>query len=511
MARTNNSIRNIIFAFGTQAISILTNFAIRTIMIRYLGNQAVSLNGLFTEVLSVLSLTELGVGSAIIYNLYKPLANNDREKVRQLMGLFKTAYRVIAGATLMLGVAVCPFLHLLVNSLDYSMNYVRAVYLLFVVDLSVSYLFSYKLSLLNADQKNYVTSRINMWMKLVGAGVKIAVLIFAKEFIAFLIVSIAITLIGNIIGSVTVDNYYPWLKESHEKLPTEERKEVFANIKNLFIKALSGKITNSTDNMLISALVNTLQVGIYSNYSLIIGIFRQVANQIAYGGLTASLGNLLVTEKEEKCVTVFRRLLYLFYIIAAMAAVGTVCCIDLFVEELWIKQEEYVLGTGVVFVCCLNLFMEIVHRPLWAIMEVSGLFRQDKYVSITGSIVNLIVSIALGLKIGMAGIFIGTFLTYAIQAVLKAKLLYEKRFGRSPWRYYLVTAGMFAGMLLQMAVSYWLCSLVRTESCVAEFLLRGVISVAVTGGSILLVTFKTEAFSYYLRLAKSMVTKKAEK
>ena len=142
MARTNNSIRNIIFAFGFQAVSILTNFIIRTIMIRYLGNQAVSLNGLFTEVLSVLSLTELGVGSAIVYNLYKPLAENNQEKVRQLMGLFKTAYRIIAGATFVIGILICPWVHLLVNSLDYSLNYIRAVYVLFVVDLAASYLFS---------------------------------------------------------------------------------------------------------------------------------------------------------------------------------------------------------------------------------------------------------------------------------------------------------------------------------------------------------------------------------
>ena len=507
MARTNNSIRNIIFAFGFQAVSILTNFIIRTIMIRYLGNQAVSLNGLFTEVLSVLSLTELGVGSAIVYNLYKPLAENNQEKVRQLMGLFKTAYRIIAGATFVIGILICPWVHLLVNSLDYSLNYIRAVYVLFVVDLAASYLFSYKLSLLNADQKNYMVSKINMWMRFLGAGVKIAVLILTKEFVFFLLVSIAITFIGNVIGSIMVDKCYPWLKENHEKLPKEEQKAVFANIKNLFIKTLSGKITSSTDNMLISTLVNTLQVGIYSNYSLIIGIFRQVANQIVYGGITASLGNLLVTEEEEKCVTVFNRLLYLFYIIATVACVGTFCCIDLFIEGLWIKKAEYLLGTGIVFVCCLNLFMEILHRPLWAVMEVSGLFQQDKYVSIAGSVVNLVISVVLGLRIGMSGIFIGTFLTYAIQAVLKAKLLFEKRFSRSAWKYYLVTTGMFVGMLAQMAVAYWLCGLLTIESVVVRFVLYVLISSGVTGGSILLCTFRMEAFSYYLGFARGILVK----
>lgn len=509
MARTRNSIRNILFAFGAQAVSTLINFVVRTIMIKYLGNQAVSLNGLFTEVLSMLSLTELGVGSAIVYNLYKPLAEDNREKVCQLMDLFQKSYRIIAGATLGIGVAICPWLHLFVNSLDYSMGYIRVIYVLFVVNLSVSYLFSYKFSLLNADQKGYIMSVFGIVTKVLGAGVNVAVLILTKDFVVYLSVSICFTLLGNMVGSHIVNRTYPWLKEKHEKLPKEEQKSVFSNIKNLFIKTLSGKITSSTDNLLISALVSTLQVGLYSNYALVIGVFRQVANQIAYGGLTASLGNLIVTEDEDKCVTVFNRLVYLFYIIAAISSVGVFCCIDLFVVELWIKDEAYLLGsTMIVFVCCLNLFMEIMHRPLWAIMEVSGLFRQDKYISIIGSAVNLVVSIALGLKLGITGIFIGTFLTYAIQAVLKAKLLYEQCFHRRAGKYYIVSAIMLLGMLLQMAGSYWVCSLIRLDSVILQFLVQGIVCAAITGGSIVLITCKTEAFSYYLGLAKSMVKRK---
>lgn len=509
MARTKNSIRNILYAFGAQAVSTLINFVLRTIMIKFLGNQAVSLNGLFTEVLAMLSLTELGVGSAIVYNLYKPLAEDNHEKVCQLMDLFKKAYRIIAGATLVLGIALCPWLHLFVNSLDYSMGYIRAVYLLFVINLSASYLFSYKFSLLNADQKGYIMSAFSVATKIVGTGVRIVVLVLTKDFIIYLSASICFTLLGNLVGSHIVNKTYPWLKERHDKLPKEEQKSVFANIKNLFIKTLSGKITSSTDNLLISALVSTLQVGLYSNYALVIGVFRQVANQIAYGGLTASLGNLIVTEDEDKCVTVFNRLVYLFYLIAAVSCVGVFCCIDLFVVELWIKDEAYLLGsTMIVFVCCLNMFMEIMHRPLWAIMEVSGLFRQDKYISIVGSTVNLVVSVVLGLKLGITGIFIGTFFTYAIQAVLKAKLLYEKCFHRSVRRYYIVSTVMFLGVLAQMACSYWVCGMIRLDSSILRFLVQGVICAVITGGSIVLVTCKTEAFSYYLGLAKSMIKKK---
>lgn len=504
MARTKNSIKNIIFALGLQAMTILSNFVIRTIMIQKLGMQAVSLNGLFTEVLAALSMAELGVGSAIVYNLYKPLAENDHKKVRQLMGLFQNAYRIIAAATFLVGVVLCPWIHYMVKSIDYPLNYIRLVYLLFVIDLSMSYLFSYKVSLMNADQKNHIQSKISMAMKPVEVIVKILVLVITNNFVVYLLFSILVTFLGNVVRSYVVDKHYPWLRKNEEVLPKEERKEVFSNIKNLFIKSLSGKITTSTDNMLISVLVDTLQVGYYSQYSLVIGVFRQVANQVAYGGLGASLGNLLVTEEEEKCERVFYRLEYLFFIIASVSAVCVYCCIKPFIL-MWVKSEDFLLGQTVVFICCMNLFIEIINRPLWSVMEVSGLFKYDKYVSIAGSVVNLVVSIVLGMKMGMAGIFIGTFMTYLIQSVLKAYLLFTMRLHLKPWKQYGLVVVMFAGILFQMTVSKGLCDKFIFDNQLVAFVVYGLISVGIVGISIVLCTFYTDSFHYYLNMVTGSV------
>lgn len=507
MARTKNSIRNIIFAFCLQGVTTLINFITRTVMIRYLGMQAVSLNSLFTEVLEALSLAELGVGTAIVYNLYKPLADNDHDKVCQLMGLFRTAYRVIAAITFVIGMCVCPFIQYLVNSVDYSLGYIRIVYMLFVLNLAMSYLYTYKVSLINADQKAYVLSKINILITLLNAGVKLVVLVVTQNYIVFLVITISLTLIWNVVRSKLVDKYYPWLKGNYKKLPKDERNEVFSNIKNLFIKTLSGKITYSTDNILISALVSTIQVGLYSNYSLVIGVFRQIANQIAYGGIGASLGNLLVTESHERCEKVFYRLVYLFYVVAAIGCVGVFCCITPFIM-VWLKSEEYILDTCVVLVCCINLFIEVANRPLWSIMEVSGLFKFDKYASIAGSIVNLIVSVVLGLKMGMLGIFIGTFLTFLIQVILKAYLLFTMRLNSSPAKYYFYQLLMFAALIIQLVVSSYVCSLIQLSNYVLKFLLCGAISVGITAGSILSVTCRTDACRYYLDMIKGLLRRK---
>lgn len=510
MARTKNSIHNIIFALCLQGVTVVANFVIRTIMIERLGMQATSLNGLFTEVLAALSMAEMGVGTAIVYNLYKPLAENDHKKVRQLMGLFKSAYRVIAVVTFVIGLALCPWIHYLVKSIDYSLNYIRLVYMLFVVDLSMSYLFSYKVSLMNADQKSHIQSKVSMAIKPVEVIIKIVVLLTTNNFVAYLLSSILVTFLGNLVRSYVVDKYYPWLGKNEDTLPKEERKEVFANIKNLFIKALSGKITSSTDNMLISALVDTLQVGYYSNYSLPIGVFRQLANQIAYGGIGASMGNMLVTENEDRCIKVFYRLEYLFFVIGALASVCVYCCVDPFIL-IWLKKEEFLLARNVIFVCCMNLFIEVVNRPLWSIMEVSGLFKYDKYVSIAGSVVNLVVSIILGMKIGMVGIFIGTFMTYLIQSVLKTMLLFRMRLHRNPAKQYILLACMCGGMLIQMFVAEALCSKFVFENQIVSFVVHGLVSAGVVAVTTILCTFFTDAFKYYLEMVTSMVKRVLKK
>ena len=496
MARTKNSIKNIIFALCFQGVSVAANFVIRSIMISRLGMQAISLNGLFTEVLAALSMAELGVGTAIVYNLYKPLAENDYKKVRQLMGLFKSAYLVIATVTFLIGTVLCPWIPYLVKSVDYSQNYIRLVYMLFVVDLSMSYLFSYKVSLMNADQKNHIQSKISMMIKPFDVIIKVIVLLITENFVVYLVCSILVTFLTNVLRSYVVDKYYPWLKENEDILPKEERKEVFSNIKNLFIKSLSGKITNSTDNILISSLVNTLQVGYYSNYSLPIGVFRQLANQIAYGGVSASLGNLLVTENEEKCAKVFYRLEYLFFVIGAVGSVCVYCCITPFIL-LWLGSEQYMLTKNVVFIWCQNLFIDVINRPLWSVMEVSGLFKYDKYVSIAGSVVNLAVSIILGLKVGMLGIFIGTFITYLVQSLLKAALLFRVRLNTSPLKQYILLALMCGGMLLQMFIADSVCSRLEFQNQYVAFVVYGFISAGIVVVSTMLCTFFTDAFQYY--------------
>ncbi len=431
--RTQKSIKNIAVAIVVQIITVLLSFVTRTLLVTSLGVESVSLNGLFTEVISMLSLTELGVGSAIIYNLYKPLTEGNKEKVCKLMGLFKTAYNIIALATFCIGVALLPVIHLLVNQVNYSKNYIRLVYFLFVLQTSVSYLFSYKVSLLNADQQKYIYSIIHLAFKGIGTFAAACILFTTYNYVYYLISVIFFNIMTNFVASIVVDKKYPYLKEDHGKLSPDETKNVFSNIKNLFIKNVSAKVTNSTDNILISTLVGTLSVGIYTNYSIILNAVKQFSVQIS-GALAGSLGNLFASEKSNHCIMVLDRLTFIFFIIASSLSVCLYCCITPFIE-VWLGKD-WILANSVIFICCVNLFLDFCKIPLWQSLEVSGLFKKDKNISIIGTTINLIISIILGMKMGISGIFWGTFATYVVQIVLKIHLLFKDYFNDSPVKYY---------------------------------------------------------------------------
>lgn len=494
MNRTKKSLKNVIFGVVVQLLSTVISFITRTALIKVLGIEIVSLNGLFTEVVAMLSLAEMGVGTAIIFNLYSPIANNDFKKISQLMSLFKKAYRIIAIFTFFIGCLLIPLIPYIVTDLTLDIGYVRLVYFTFVCQTSASYLFSYKLSLLNADQKKYIVSIITLIVKIVCLGLSLFVIFCFQNYILYLIVNLASNVCINIIGSHVVDNEYPFLKNSQcGELSVTERKEVFSNIKNIFIKTLSGKITNSTDNILISTLVSTILVGYYSNYAMIFSVVKQVSSQMA-SGITGSIGNLMATESQKRCSDVLHRATFLFFTMALIMSVGIFSCCTQFII-MWIG-EDYTLSYVVLCICSCVVFLEFASKPLWEFLTVSGLFEKDKNISIIGSLINLIVSVVLGLKIGIIGIFLGTICTYAIQIVLKIKLIYGAKFEQKPTKYYLLWIKMLVSLLLAFSIMSLIREYLILNNALLSFVVFGCISVMISLLIIFIIFGKSEEYKY---------------
>ena len=492
MNRTDKSIKNLLFAFLSQGVTVLLSFMLRTEMLRSLGILPASLNSLFSDVISTLSLAELGIGSAIVYNLYKPLAEGDEKKICQLMYLYKKAYMTIAAVTMAVGLALVPIIHLLIEKVDISLGYLRIVYVLFVFQNSVSYLFSYKISLVQADQKQYVYTNINMVCRTVGSIALIIIMRVTKSYLPYLIGNISLTIITNAIASRAVDKRYPYLKDD-ASLPAEEKKQIFTNVKNIFVKQIAGKVVNSTDNILISKLVGTLMVGYCGNYTMITNVFTTLADKV-WDSTEASFGNLFVTADEEKKIQVLKRLTFIFFLFALLGGVGIFACIQSFIM-IWLKSETYLISEDMVFLYSLLLFTTITYRPLSSAMHMTGYFEIGRNISGVSAVVNLVVSIILGKIIGLPGIFIGTCCTYLIEITSKTYFLFNRYFKSSPVSYALLWIKMLAIFCADCGIVHVISQHI-SYGYILKFLILGAISVALAAVFVLVVFAKSEEFDF---------------
>ena len=502
MGRTEKSLRNFIFAVASQVITVALSFITRTCLIYCLGIEAVSINGLFTEVITALSLAELGVGSAIVYNLYKPLAEGDHQKVSQLMNLFRKAYRIIALATLVIGISLTPWLQFFIRDLSYDISYIRVIYLMFVFQSVVSYLFSYKLALLEADQNSYIVTKISTIFRIIGTILILIILVTTKKYIFFLGANILLVILTNAYASHVVDKKYPYINKN-ERLPKEERTQIFGNIRNIFVKQFAGRVVDSTDNILISTLVSTLLVGYYSNYLVVIGVFKQLADKMM-AAATASMGNLYVTERTENKIETLNRLTFIFYVFASIASVGTFACVQPFIK-LWLG-DNYLLDYSVVTILCLLLVTEITYQPLSTAMHLSGFFEIGRNISFVSAVINLAVSIVLGMKIGLIGIFIGTMCTYTIEIIAKVHYLFKLYFKENSIQYVSFWIRMFFVYFVEIIIIYFI-NLHLHFSALPAFIFNGFAAVLLTFAIITLVFGKSDAYIYLKQLILRYVKK----
>lgn len=497
-SRTKKSFVNVSYGLIVTVLNTLLSFVFRTVFVNTLGADYLGINGLFNEIIAVISLSELGVGMAIVYSLYKPLREGDNNKISKLINLYRDAYNIIAVVTLIIGLMLLPFVHFLVTDIDYSSSYIRLVFFLFVLRTSTSYIFAYKGSLLNADQKQYIVSLITCIVKYIFLGISVAVLLLTQNYIAYLVIMIVQGVMMNFAISCYVDRHYLFLNNK-AKLAKADRKEIFADVKNIFIKRLSGVITSSTDNILISKIVSTKLVGYYSNYVLILSMVRMLKQQIT-SGVAASIGDLVASADYNLCRTVLKRLTFIYFCVAVLFTNGFLAVSDAFIS-LWLGSG-FTLSRSVVLIIAFNLFIEVCSDPLWQFMEVSGLFYKDKNIGVFGSIVNLFVSVVLGKAIGISGIFIGTLSTQIIQLFLKTKLIYKELFKESAIDFFKIWFRLLVVIFLTIFVEHILYAHPMYTNNIIEFIVKGFSSVFISVLMAGAIFYNTEEQKYLLQLIK---------
>lgn len=490
--RTRNSFRNAGAGIVAQLVALATTFATRTVFIEHLGIEYLGVNGLFTNMLRVLSLAELGFGSAMAYRLYQPLALHDVPRTRALMAFFSKVYRTIGLGIAAIGFALIPALDFLIRDGSDFSGPLILIYALFILNSVSTYFFAHKWSLLIADQRGRVTSFYQMTFNVTRAVAQIAILVTTQNYIAFLLIQLATTVAEYAFVSKKADRVYPYLRRgAAEALPDTDIRSIWTDVKALAIFKIGGTVLEATDAVLISAFIGLATVGKFSNYTMITGGLLLLTTQITTA-LTAGVGNFAATQAQSRQESLLRSITFGHFVVYGLGAVCTWALINPFIE-VWVG-EEYLLSAAVAFLVALNWFLYGMMQPIWILRSARGLFARGRWRPAVTATLNIALSIALVGHLGVAGILLGTLIANALTHFWYDPLIiYRHGLGRPVKRYYLLLAGYAATTLVTMGTLSLVFNYIPSSG-VAALVSRLGVSVAVFGGFIAISHSRTAEF-----------------
>ena len=482
-SRSENTARNIGVGAVRQVLTLLLAFAVRTVFVRRLGADYTGVNGLYSNILAMLSLAELGVGNVLVYSLYAPLHRGDTGEIQHLLGYYRRIYRLIALAVALLGAAVIPFLPLIISS-ELPMAQLIVYYVLYLANSVASYLVIYKTTLIQADQKAYLQNMVSAAALVVQYAAQIACLLIWGSYLGYLLIQIACTLLQNAVLSHLADKMYPFLRKKQKCAPMHRKQEL-------------------NDNILISIMLGTVFVGYYSNYASLTTYVTTFVS-IVITGISASLGNLNAEKNSEKSYAMFRNLIVLFGAITGFCVAAYGAVVQDFIP-IWVG-EEYLMDTGTVAAVLFTFYLSTIVAPVWMYRETLGLFRQMKYVMFMTALVNILLSILLGHFFGVAGIIGATGLARLCTIFwYEPKVLFHRTFGRSAAAYFKAQGGLLLLNGAVMLLSLLLCA--RMGHTLMWIILKGITCAAVTALLYTLALGRTAEYRWMLEKGRSFLRK----
>ena len=426
--------KNSMSAFVSNAVSILVKFVLQKMFLDTVGAEYLGLNSVLTNIISVLGIVELGISNAIIFNLYAPIKANKVEVIKSLLKFYRKAYYIIALITVGIGAAIMPFLHLIVREPVPGVDMYIA-YLLVLASTVVSYLMSYRQSILYATEQGYITTSVQTVANVIQALVQILLLLLTENYYLYLAVQILAQLIKNSVLYKIAEKRHPILKDKNvQKLDKVIERDIFKKMRALLIHKVSTFIIFSTDNIIISAFINVVTVGLYSNYHMIFAAVETILTQ-TIKALTPTVGKLLVDGDTKKNYAVFRKIRNINFATVLVSSVGIMLFADLFVK-LW-YGAEYVLSE-LTLVTLLAVHFQRMMRESYAVFkEAAGIYHEDRWVPVIESLLNIIVSVVLVQWLGLPGVFIGTFVSsLALWLYSYPRYVYKRLFGRGYGQYF---------------------------------------------------------------------------
>ncbi|MBZ9636928.1 lipopolysaccharide biosynthesis protein [Clostridium sp. FP1] len=497
--RIKNSLNNIIFNLGSTFITYILSFVSRSIFIYTLGAQYLGVNGLFSNILMMLSLAELGIGTAINFSLYKPIAQKDNNKISTLMTFYRKAYSLIGCIVAVFGFILMFFLHYIIKDANTIEN-LRTIYLLYLFSTVSGYFLSYKTTLVSAYQKEYTLVPINVAMSAITILGQIVILMATKSFIYYLFVQIIFGFIQRIIINNVITKQYKDIDfKTKEKLPQSELNVIIKNVKAMFYHKIGDYCVNGTDNIVISTFVGIKAVGFYSNYTLLITTVNAII-MIIFNSTSASFGDLIAKEKPEKRLEKFRVLNFLGFCFFGFATICFYNLLNPFIT-LWIGNK-YILDLSIIIPVIINYYLVGMRVSLGIVKSSGGVYAQDRFVPLIQAIVNLFFSIILVKYIGLAGVFWGTVISAFVPMIYRPYVVYKYIFETSCKKYLIQYTQYLLVVVVNIFVTSALCKMLFLNAGWVNLIGRCFVCVVIPNLLIVVLFRKSYEFKQLINIVK---------
>lgn len=496
MNRKKVAARNSITSVMAQMFQVLASFVMRRMFVHYIGIEYLGVNTVLTDVLEMLSLTELGVQGAIVFRLYKPLLTNDIDAISEIMTLLRKLYLGIGTVIFVIGLCLSPFLGFIITNVAVPMMTVYIIYFILLISSVVTYYMGYWRTLLYADQQQYIISIIDFIISLICTALKIAVIFYLRNIYLYTAITLFKNVIFNLALRYCAHKHYPQL-ELRRKAPKALKRDLFADVKNIFAGKLASYVYSSTDNLVISSIIGTTIVGYIGNYKSITSAVGAVATNIFFA-MQPMVGNYLASESREKAYDFFKKYSFIRYFVICIILLPTISVIRSFIT--WWMGPEFVLPQMIPILIIIDIYISIVHGPTGEFITASGLFSYERNVYLLGAFLNIVTSVAGTFWLGVEGVLWGTVISQIIMWIGRSIIVYRHCFqcGIGAFVRYWVREFLYALVFfLECIVVYKFCSMFTMEGDLLIIILQAAAALIVCVLFHTVVWGRTKEFIYF--------------
>lgn len=463
---------SVTFKILTMVIVIFT----RRILIDTCGNEVNGLHALYVSIIGILSVAELGVGSAITFCMYRPIVEGNTDQVSALYHLFRRIYAVIGTIVLVCGLLLTPFLKYFAKDYGQLDVNLHVTFLLMLFSVVASYFFGANTALINAYKNNYITNAIASGGQLLEYFLQIIMLLITRSFVWYLACKIVSILLQWLITSWITRKKYQSILSNRQQVDPENRKTLIRSIKAMFMHKIGGLLVNSADSMIISIFIGVIVLGEYSNYTTILNSMISILT-LVFSSLTSIFGHVYASKSKDITRKYSEMFHMLNFIIGSVFHLGYYAIIDNLIAILF--SPDLIVSKSVSFVITLNGFVQFLRHSTITFRDATGAFYNDRWKPLIEGVMNVVLSVLLVKKIGVTGVIVATIVTNLILChVIEPYVLYKNSFSVSPRKYYIINYSMILLFVVQLLLMDHV--MINRDRQWLELLINGVLSVVIS-------------------------------